>query len=125
MIPLPAITFARAWWKLAAGVVFGAILTAAPAYLLGQHAGAAHQKDRAAAANAIAVQGAMNTDATSKEVAAGERLADEKAVTDLTEKLTDAVAAIPDATPDAVAVGLGCQRLRNAGTDVSGLPVCR
>lgn len=125
MIPVAAIlplagSLAKSWWK--AGV--GALVVAGPVFLMGQCSGADIQKDRAEAARAVATQAAIKTDLGAQAKSADERLADQAEVTNLTEELTDAVAEVPDEKPDAVAVALGCQQLRNAGRDVSGLPAC-
>lgn len=120
-LPPSVLGFALSWWK----ALVGAIVVAGPIFLLGQCSGAGHARDKTDAAQAVAVASALKTDGAAKEVAGTERLADERQVNALTEKLTDAVAQVPDETPDAVAVRLGCQRLRNAGQDVSKLAACR
>mgnify|MGYP000317143763 CR=1 FL=1 len=40
-------------------------------------------------------------------------------------KLIDAVSEVPDDVPDAVAVQLGCARLREAGVGIADIPACR
>lgn len=82
-------------------------------------------KRQTEAAYAVAVAEAVKTDARAKELtgAARQQHAVDNAV--LKKELTDAVAEVPDDVPDAVAVQLGCQRLRNAGTSVADLSACR
>lgn len=68
----------------------------------------------------------LRTDAALKEVAAGERSADEKLIEQAEKELIDAIKEVPDEAPDAVRVHLGCQRLRAAGHIDTDLPsVCR
>jgi hypothetical protein len=124
MIPLaiPALMgFGKSWWKAA---VWAAVI-AGPVFLMGQCSGAGNERTRTKAAQAVAVAAATAKDSGAKETAAGERIQDDRAVAALTQELTNAVAQVPDETPDAVAVRLGCQRLRAAGQDVSGLAACR
>ena len=40
------------------------------------------------------------------------------------KELHNAIAQTPDTNPDAVRIGLGCQRLWRQGTDISSLPAC-
>lgn len=122
MIPLAAIAFVRAWWKAGAGIVVGAAL----AFPLGQCSGSQAQKKHEEADRAITQAEALKVDTKAKEKAADQRVKDAAEVADMTEKLTDAVASLPDEIPSARRVALGCQRLRNGGADVSDLPIaCR
>lgn len=77
------------------------------------------------AARAVAVAEAVARDAKADSRSADARLQDAVVVAALREDLTDAVAEVDDTLPDPAAVALGCQRLRNAGADVSKLPACR
>jgi len=114
----------KAAWTTSRPALLGAVAVAAPCFLLGQCAGAAREKDRQAAAAAVATVEALKTDRAAKEQAADERMADAEAVADLKEELTDAVADLPDDEPSARRVALGCARLRNQGLDTSRLPAC-
>lgn len=114
----------KAAWSTWRPALLGAAVVAAPCFLLGQCAGAVHEKDRQEAAAAVATVEALKTDGAAKEKAAGERLADAEAVADLKEELTDAVADLPDDEPSARRVALGCARLRNQGQDTTRLPAC-
>lgn len=79
---------------------------------------------KADAARAVANVEAMKTNEAANSNAADARVADTEQVAELKEELTDAVAQVPDDVPDPVAVALGCQRLRNQGTDTTSLPAC-
>ena len=57
-------------------------------------------------------------------LAANQRLTDLIAVQQRERDLRDAIASTPDSAPDAVRIQLGCQRLRAAGRDTSGIPAC-
>jgi hypothetical protein len=89
-------------------------------YLMGRSDGRA----KADAERAVANVEAMKIDQKAKDNAAQDRVTDAEQVLELKEELTDAVAEIPDDVPDAVAVQLGCQRLRNAGKDTAAIPAC-
>lgn len=120
---LPALSWLRANRKTAM-VIAALVLIAGTllfVYLRGRHD--AHQKDEAA--RAVAIAEALKIDAKAKEKTDEVRVSDAREVAALKEELTDAVADVPDSVPDAAAVALGCQRLRNAGADVSDLPACR
>jgi len=68
----------------------------------------------------------LKTDAVLKETAAIERQNDTAAVAAAQEELIHAIAQVPDSTPDAVRVQLGCQRLRRTGRIDADLPAaCR
>lgn len=78
------------------------------------------------AARSLANTKALEIDGTSKEAAAGERVADALAVERNEEELLDAIATVEDTVPDASRVALGCQRLRTQGTAEADLPaICR
>lgn len=108
------------WWR----AVLGAAVAAGPCLLLGYCQGADVTKNKAEASRAVAVAEALKTDGASKEVAAGERLADAKANAAMREELVNAVQDLPDGQPSARRVALGCERLRQSGRDVSDLPAC-
>ena len=57
-------------------------------------------------------------------LAANQRLTDLIAVQQRERDLRDAIASTPDSAPDAVRIRLGCERLRAAGRDTSGIPAC-
>lgn len=107
---------ARMWWP----AVVGAALIAGPAFMLGQCSGVEIQKDRQAKAEVSAV----TRDSAAKIQAAGERARDEAAVDKLEKDLRDAASGLPDAAPSDRLRRFDCQRLRNAGVDVSGVPEC-
>jgi predicted negative regulator of RcsB-dependent stress response len=122
MIPLAVLTWFRTnprnVWLIAGLLAVIAVL--AFTYQRGRHDAA----EKAAAARAVAIQEALKVDARAKEKAADERLRDAAKVAETKERLTDAVADVQDQVPDPVAVRLGCERLRQAGYDLSGVPAC-
>lgn len=121
-MPVEIVAIARAWWKLVPGFVLGALI----AFPLGQCSGDARATKRHEAANAASQVNALNEDAQAKETAAAERLNDAADVAAMKERLSDAVAALPDHVPSPRRIALGCQRLREAGTRDADLPVeCR
>ena len=105
-----ALDIARSWWKALPGFAVGALL----AFPLGQCSGKAEAERRAEANTAIARAEAALADSEAKEKSADERLNDAAKVADLRERLTDAVASLPDEVPSAHGVALGCQQLREA-----------
>jgi cysteine sulfinate desulfinase/cysteine desulfurase-like protein len=111
MIPLAILTFARNWWK--AGV--GALIAAAPAFLLGQCSGASHERVRQQAALEKANAAALRILAAANEIAAAQRVKDgERLKTQQKERVDAIKAAAPSRTGNATRA-LGCQRLRQAG----------
>lgn len=119
--------FANIWAAIVAAktaiivglIVFG--LTLPLGYCKGYDAA----QSKAEAARALANTKALQIDAAAGNIAAEERVADALAVDDKEEELLDAIADVPDTTPDAVRVRLGCQRLRAQGTAEPDLPtVC-
>lgn len=89
---------------------------------------AADQRDEARASLKLANAEItlLKTDATLKETAAIERQNDTAAVAAAQEELLHAIAQVPDSTPDAVRVQLGCERLRRTGRIDADLPAaCR
>ncbi len=73
-------------------------------------------------ANDEANVAAAKVQAETREQAAEERVADDRASRQTEKELTDAVAPVPDSAPDAARIALGCQRLRRAGARDAGLP---
>lgn len=119
MNPAVLIALARSWWKAVPGFIVGCVL----AFPLGQCSGSQAQKKHEQADRAVAITEAVKLDANAKEKSAEERTRDAIAVTDMKDSLTDAIASLPDSVPSARRVALGCQRMLNAGTRVSELPV--
>lgn len=105
-------------------IILGGVLLVAALALALYLQGRSDGRSKAAAARAQANVEAMKTNEAANTNAADARLADAEEVLELKEELTDAVAQIPDDVPDDVAVALGCQRLRAAGTDTSAIPAC-
>lgn len=69
---------------------------------------------------------AANRNFAAHEKAAGERVADTVAIAKAQKELNDAIEAVPDTVPDAVAVAVGCRELRGAGYLDADLPAaCR
>lgn len=123
ILPLAAVGIVRSWWKLGAGVILGAVL----AFPLGQCSGARNQEAHEKADRAISITEALQQDTKAKEKGAAQALEDAATVADQTEKLANAVAALPDAVPSARRVRLMCEWMRNdPAADLSNLPVaCR
>lgn len=115
------LTFGASWWKAAVGFVVAAPLF----FLLGQCDGRRSERATAAAARAEANVEALKTDKVATDQAADERVADATVVTAKEKELVDAIADTPDTAPDAVRVRLGCERLRQQGTDTTAIPACR
>lgn len=102
------------------GIALLALLLAGLIYWQGRSDG----RLKADAERAVANVEAMKTNEKANVNAADDRVADAEKVLELKEELTNAVAQVPDDVPDPVAVALGCQRLRNQGTDTTALPAC-
>lgn len=86
-----------------------------------------HMQGRAAE-HAKQVEAQLKTErrnSAAKERAAEERAADTRRNADLEKGLNDAVSNLPDARPSDRRIARHCQRLRNDGVDVSGIPACR
>lgn len=115
------LAFGASWWKAAVGFVVAAPLF----FLLGQCDGRRSERATAAAARAEANVEALKTDKVATDKAADERVADATVVTAKEKELVDAIADTPDTAPDAVRVRLGCERLRQQGTDTAAIPACR
>jgi hypothetical protein len=107
---------ARTWWP----AVVGAAAIFSLAFMLGQCSGVEIQKNRQAKAEVSAI----TKDSAAKIQAAGERARDDAAITKLEKDLRDAASGLPDAAPSERLRRFDCQRLRNDGVDVSGVPGC-
>lgn len=119
MIAVPAVVLP--WWR---GLV-GAAIAAPLCFLVGQCDGKRSERAVAAAARAEANVEAVKRDQGATDKAADERVADAAAVTANEKGLVNAIATTPDTAPDAVRVRLGCERLRQQGTDIAAIPACR
>ena len=116
--------FANAWAAIVAAktaiivglIVFGLTLP------LGYCTGRDHANTKHVAARSLANIKALQIDAAAGTQASEERVADALAVDDNEEELLDAIADVPDTTPDAVRVRLGCQRLYAQGTPPADIP---
>lgn len=109
----------RGW--IVAAIVALVLALALGLYLKGRHD--AHARDEARAKIAVAEAIKSDTAADNKSTAT---LAQEALAIDAKQKeLEDAVAKIPDSTPDAVAVAAGCVELRRNGISTADLPACQ
>lgn len=116
--------------KLAKPVLIGLAVLLALAALWGwghsrYRAGVKDERDRAELALAQANQRFLEQKARADQLAADQRLADTVAVNRQEQELLNAIADTPDSAPDATRVQLGCERLRRAGRDTSGIAACR
>jgi predicted lipid-binding transport protein (Tim44 family) len=104
---------------LIAGLI-GAVAFLAFVYARGRSDQAQREDARQAVAEAAAIASDTKADtkATAAQVEAAQVLAEKEG------KLIDAVAEVPDTVPDAAAVRLGCERLRQAGISTADLPAC-
>lgn len=109
------------WWR----TLLGAAIVAGPCFALGYCHGKDVEASRTNAAVAVATVETLKTDGNAKGVAANERLADNVAIAERKEQLTDAVSSLPDTTPSLRRVALACARLRAQGMDTAALPACR
>lgn len=109
------------WVRLAATALLVGLLT----FNLGQCEGRRSERARADAARAEANVEAMKTNQVATDAAAAERVEDATEVAAQEERLIDAIEDTPDEAPDAVRVRLGCERLRQQGTDTAAIPACR
>ena len=94
---------------------------AAVAWLHGCSTGKDMVQARLAAANLKAEQEARRADS----LAADQRLRDAKTIGEFDDALTEAIMSAPDGKPDPASVALGCERLRQAGTDISRITACQ
>ena len=121
-IPATALAFATRWWKLALGIVLGAVLCFPLAQCRGERIG----KQKMQLAIEQANTRFLTQKARADELASQQRITDTIAVNEQEEELRDAIADTPDTAPDAVRVQLGCARLRAADRGEADLPaVCR
>lgn len=120
MNPATLLTLARQWWKFGAGLILGFILCWPVASCSGRHEQS--KLDRAAIdrANTAALQQKARAD----ELAAQQRLVDQRATDNLERNLANAVANIPDAVPTARRLARACAQLRSQGLDTANLPQC-
>lgn len=110
------------WWKLAAGMILGALLCWPVASCQGRKDGRLEMQAAIERANTQALQQKARAD----ELAAERRITDVIAVNRQEQELRNAIADTPDSAPDAVRIRLGCERLRAAGTSAAALPAaCR
>lgn len=123
MIPIAVLTWFRTNPRnvfLIGGLVL-LLIFAGWLYLKGRHD--AHARDQARQKIAVAAAVKSDTQADTKSTAA---LAQEALAIDANQKeLEDAVAKIPDTTPDAVAVAAGCIELQRHGVRTADLPACQ
>lgn len=107
-------------WIVIAGLV-GTVIVLALAYAKGS----SDRGKREEARRVVAEQAALKSDAKADAKATAEQVRAAEARAEKEGKLIDAVSEVPDGLPDAVAVRLGCERLRQAGVSVADLPACK
>jgi hypothetical protein len=122
-IPAGVLVFISNWWKLAAGLILGALICYPFALNSGKDAGRKEIQLQVETANRLYLEQKARAD----EIAAQQRITDQIAVNRQEEALRNAIRDTPDSAPDAVRIRLGCERLlRAAGGNSSALPaVCR
>ena len=122
-IPAGVLVFIQNWWKLAVGIVLGALICYPFARSSGKEEGRQEIRLEVEKANRLYLEQKARADA----LAAEQRIADQISVNRQEEALRDAIRNTPDSAPDAVRIRLGCERLlRAAGGNPSGLPaICR
>lgn len=118
---IPAITWIKAnrltTWLL---VIIAALVLGVFGYFSIKQRGVKEEKAR----QAVAVVEAVKAGSSANVKSAEQSIKDAEKIAQTREELVNEVAKVPDTVPDAVAVRLGCLRLRNAGNDVSKLPAC-
>lgn len=109
-------------WQIAAGVAGAAVLVIGAAYMVGRD----HGGDAARADYAAAQARANRVDDESEGIAAEEREADTRTISQAEKDRNDAIDQTPggDERPSAVSRSADCERLRRQGTDVSRVPGC-
>lgn len=119
-VPAFLVNYVRSNWR---NLIVFALIAAAVlgVYLKGRADNAKHERAR----DAIAVAAAVASDTRANDKAAATAVQDARIRVEKEKELTDEVANVPDTVPDAVAVRLGCGRLRQAGVSVADLPACR
>ena len=125
---LSAVGLSQSVARILAPVITMALLGALMWWLWGRGEGFKEERDEARSElnQAKAELALLRTDAELKEIAASERSADEKAVAQTEKELIDVIQSIPDTSPDAVRVAVGCERLRQSGYIDAHLPAaCR
>lgn len=106
-------------WLIAG--LLAALAIATSLYVKGRSDQAARERAR----DAIAVAEALKSDAKADTKAQDQAERDAAVQAQKEKELTDAIANLPDGLPDAHAVRLGCERLRQAGVSVADLPACQ
>lgn len=74
--------------------------------------------------DAKVTQKTLTTDTKAKDKAAEQRVTDTLAIDAAQKGRDDEIAKAPHGKPSDAAVRLGCERLRKAGTDTSGIAAC-
>jgi hypothetical protein len=122
-IPAGILVFISNWWKLAVGIIVGALICYPFALDSGKDAGRKEIQLQVETANRQFLEQKARAD----ELAARQRVIDQNAVNRQVEVLLNAIRDIPDSTPSAISIRLGCERLlRAAGGNPAAVPaVCR
>lgn len=122
-IPSGVLAFVSNWWKLAAGIIVGALICYPFALNSGKDAGRKEIQLQVETANRLYLEQKARAD----DLAARQRAIDLNSVNLGQEALLDAIRELPDSTPSAMRIRLGCERLlRAAGGNSSRLPAaCR
>lgn len=118
---VPVIGFVKTWWKFGLAVIAVAGLCLTLGYCKGERDGKASMRLALERANVEALQQKARAD----DLAAAQRLRDQRATDDLERNLADAVANIPDEVPTARRLARACAQLRAQGVDTAALPQCR
>lgn len=87
--------------------------------------GRSDEHKKTEAARRVAEAEAIKLDTHAKGLAGADLEKHIAQIAEHKEELTNAVAQVPDTVPDAVAVRLGCERLRLQGTSTADLPACQ
>lgn len=87
--------------------------------------GAAKERKREAARDAIAVAEAVSRDTKADQKSTTQVQREAVAIVEIQKELEDAVAQAPDSLPDAASVAYGCRELQRNGIRTSDLPACR
>lgn len=109
------------WWKLAAGLVLGALLCWPVASCDGRKVG--REEMRAAFQRALADQAQRNAGA--QGASADRQVADERAINQMEGDYRDAIQNTVDSAPNDAGRALGCERLRRAYPGAELPPACR
>lgn len=120
MIPAFVLAYLRSNWRnLIVVALVGIALTFV--YMRGRHD--EHAKNEAR--RKIDEAAAQKLDAKADQKSADQLAKDAADIAAKQKELEDAVAKVPDSTPDAVAVAAGCRELQQHGISVADLPACR